>query len=366
MNNLGTLITPSELRATRVISIAGAWKQAWANASSASREKIISVLEELIPALPEDTLLVTGGTSAGVEGEVHRLALRHQRRVLATIVEATDPNDLGPGPTEALLLASTPHEKAPKLYGLMKDLDALCLFFGGGNVVHDELRAAANLRLRYLALADVDGASGLHAARVPHRAFHTAAEVLRRLDDRAYFREAFAPFWHPGVNPTVDIVVTRAPHPDPLPADAGRGSTQVLLIRRHDEAAAEPGQWALPGGFVHTNAARGAPFVFDTEQPLDTAVRELQEEAGLDASALRDRFELLAQVEGGGRDERDSPAAWSRTWLFRVTLDEAHSKRAVAGGDDASDARWFPVDSLPPRLAFDHAKLLALALKRAE
>ena len=341
----------SEVKATRVISIAGAWKQAWANATESSRAKIISVLEELIPALPEDTLLVTGGTSAGVEGEVHRLALRHNRRVLATVVEATDPHDLGPGPTEALLLAATPHEKAPKLYGLMKDLDALCLFFGGGNVVHDELRAAANLRLRYLALADVDGASGRHAALVPHRAFRTAADVLRRLDDRAYFREAFAPFWHPGVNPTVDVVVTRG--------------TEILLIRRHDEAAAEPGQWALPGGFVHTSAERGAPFVFDAEQPLDTAIRELHEEAGLDVSALREKFELLAQVEGGGRDERDSPAAWSRTWLFRVQLDEAHARCAVAGGDDASDARWFSIDALPSRLAFDHAKLLSLALDRA-
>ncbi len=336
--------------ATRVVCIAGAWKQAWAGASEQSRRDIVAVLETLIAGLPDDTLLVTGGTSAGVEGEVHRLALRHRRRVLATVVEATEPADLGPGPTHAVLLAATPHEKAPRLYGLMKELDALCLFFGGGNVVHDELRAAANLRLRYLAFEGVQGASGRHAQVVPHRAFRSAAEVLRRLDDRAFFREAFAPFWHPGVNPTVDVVLLR-------------DAQEVLLIRRHDDAPAEPGQWALPGGFVHTGAVPGAPFLFDQEQPLDTAVREVAEEAGLDLGALREQFQLVAQVEGAGRDERDSPAAWSRTWLYRVTLDEAHARRAIAGGDDAADARWFPLEALPRRLAFDHAKLLRLALE---
>lgn len=333
---------------SRVVCIAGAWRQAWAEASEASRRRITEVLEALVPALPPDVLLVTGGTSAGVEGEVHRLARAHGRRVLATLVEATAPADLGPGPTAALFLAATPHEKAARLYELMREADALCLFLGGGNVVHDELRAAANLRLRYLALAGVDGASGRHAARVPHRAFQHAADVLRRLDDRAFFREGFAPFWHPGVNPTVDVVVTRAPG-------------EVLLVRRHEDAAAEPGQWALPGGFVHTGAPRGAPFAFDVEAPLETALREVKEEAGLELGALKARLRLVAEVEGAGRDERDTPVAWSRTWLFAVHLDAAHAAQPVVGGDDAADARWFALDALPRRLAFDHARLLALA-----
>ena len=34
----------------------------------------------------------------------------------------------------------------------------------------------------------------------------------------------------------------------------------------------------------------------------------------------------------------------------------------VKGDDDAKDARWFPIDNLPP-LAFDHDKMLALAMK---
>ncbi len=254
--NIVSLSPAGERVGVRGLCVAGAWKQSWSSASAESREKIISILEELIPALPADVVLITGGTSAGVEGEVHRLALLHKRRVLATIVEATDPADLGPGPTEAILLAATPHEKATKLYGLMKELDALCLFFGGGNVVHDELRAAANLRLRYLALSGVDGASGRHALQVPGRAFESAHDVLLRLDDRAFFRSAFAPFWHPGVNPTVDVVVLRrlAPQPDPKTKGAGE---KVLQNRRHDEAAAQPRHWGHHGGIVYKQTPRG-------------------------------------------------------------------------------------------------------------
>ena len=38
-------------------------------------------------------------------------------------------------------------------------------------------------------------------------------------------------------------------------------------------------------------------------------------------------------------------------------------KGDVQGGDDAADARWFPVTSVPP-LAFDHDRILRIALER--
>ena len=37
-------------------------------------------------------------------------------------------------------------------------------------------------------------------------------------------------------------------------------------------------------------------------------------------------------------------------------------KSEVVGGDDASEAHWFPIDNVPP-LAFDHDRILRVALK---
>ena len=91
-------------------------------------------------------------------------------------------------------------------------------------------------------------------------------------DDTAYFRAAYAPFWHLGRNPTVDIAVFRESQSCPNEVEGQRataelerprgpstslGELDVLLIRRHPDAPAEPNQWALPGGFVPTAAPRG-------------------------------------------------------------------------------------------------------------
>jgi 8-oxo-dGTP diphosphatase len=112
---------------------------------------------------------------------------------------------------------------------------------------------------------------------------------------------------------------------------------RVLLVRRgHPPFAA---CWALPGGFVEEGERIG-----------DAAPRELAEETGLRV----DRLELLGVYDTPGRD----PRGWSVSVVYRVRL---AGERPVAGGDDASDARWFALDELP-ELAFDHAAILADAV----
>jgi 8-oxo-dGTP diphosphatase len=127
---------------------------------------------------------------------------------------------------------------------------------------------------------------------------------------------------------TVDtVVLTREPTPS------------VLLVQRANAPFA--GGWALPGGFVD-----------EREQVAHAAPRELEEETGL----LVERPELLGVYDTPGRD----PRGWTVSVVYLATLP---TRCDVKGSDDARDARWFAVDDLP-ELAFDHAAILADALRR--
>ena len=85
----------------------------------------------------------------------------------------------------------------------------------------------------------------------------------------------------------------------------------------------------------------------------DAARRELREETG-----LRDlSIEQLHTFGDPGRDPRGHTVSVAYYGLVRV------ADHVAAAADDASDARWFPVDDLP-RLAFDHDRILGVALAR--
>ena len=112
----------------------------------------------------------------------------------------------------------------------------------------------------------------------------------------------------------------------------------VLLIKRGNEPF--KGLWALPGGFLNPD-----------ETAEEGALRELREETGLEAAEV----EQLHTFSDPKRDPRDRVI--SIAYMAIVKLQE------VKGGDDASDARWFPIDNLP-ELAFDHDWILQKGLER--
>jgi 8-oxo-dGTP diphosphatase len=113
----------------------------------------------------------------------------------------------------------------------------------------------------------------------------------------------------------------------------------ILLVKRANPPFA--GAWALPGGFVD-----------EGETVASAAPRELGEETGLRVSAL----EMLGVYDTPGRD----PRGWSVSVVYLARIP---ARADVKGGDDASDACWFAVDELPG-LAFDHAVIVADALRR--
>ncbi|NTV48361.1 MAG: NUDIX hydrolase [Geobacteraceae bacterium] len=117
--------------------------------------------------------------------------------------------------------------------------------------------------------------------------------------------------------PTVDIIIE---------LDGG-----IVLIERRNE----PYGWALPGGFV------------DYGESLESAaVREAREETSLDISNLR----LLGCYSDPARDDRMHTIS---------TVYIAVSQGIPHAADDALNLAVFKIDSLPARLCFDHARILA-------
>ena len=134
---------------------------------------------------------------------------------------------------------------------------------------------------------------------------------------------------HPHPALTVDIVLFHR----------SGSRINVLLIKRSNEPF--KGLWAFPGGFV------------DQDESLEAAVaRELEEETGLKGI----RLEQIGAFGDPGRD----PRGHTVSIVFGGVVDRSIQPRAA---DDAADAAWHSA-TRPPKLAFDHKKILKLALKR--
>ncbi len=118
---------------------------------------------------------------------------------------------------------------------------------------------------------------------------------------------------------------------------------QVLLVRRRKAPFAD--HWALPGGFVGIR-----------EGLEEAALRELEEETG-----VHDVY--LEQLYTFGDPDRDPRGRVITVAYFGLVSADQVARMRVRGGDDAADARWWDVYHLP-RLAFDHDRIIAYALRR--
>jgi len=117
--------------------------------------------------------------------------------------------------------------------------------------------------------------------------------------------------------PTVDVIIEM--------------ESGIILIERKNE----PFGWALPGGFVEYG-----------ESLESAAVREAREETSLEISNLR----LLGCYSDPERDSRMHTIS---------TVYIASGLGIPCAADDALNLAIFRLDSLPKRLCFDHARILA-------
>lgn len=116
----------------------------------------------------------------------------------------------------------------------------------------------------------------------------------------------------------------------------------VLLIKRKNPPF--QGKWALPGGFV------------ENDEPLEVAAaRELEEETGI-------KNVQLQQLYTFGDPDRD-PRGRAISVTYYTDIDTSH--QTLQAATDASEVQWFEIDHLP-ELAFDHQKILEMAIKRVK
>ena len=154
-------------------------------------------------------------------------------------------------------------------------------------------------------------------------------------------------FWHPAL--TTDAVIFGFDNDD--------SSLQILLIKRgkakDGEIGAYEGFWALPGGFIQEN-----------ESTDDCVRRELLEEASMklfvnDKGIDPEFLEQLKVYSGKDRDPREYVATVAYYALVK------RKKYTIKGGDDAADAKWFPVNKISElQLAFDHGQIIQYAIER--
>jgi len=104
---------------------------------------------------------------------------------------------------------------------------------------------------------------------------------------------------------------------------------EVLLIQR--VARPNKGYWGTPGGYV------------DWDESVEEAVaREVKEETNLNITELK----LVGVYSSPSRHPKQVI-----NLLYAVEVDDL-SKLAV--GDDALNAKWFPLQKLPSKMALDH------------
>ena len=122
-----------------------------------------------------------------------------------------------------------------------------------------------------------------------------------------------------------------SPHTNAGLSGTGVKDRQILLIKR----AVAPFQdyWAIPGGYI------------DWGESAEEAVsREVEEETGLKTISMK-----LLNVFS--KPERHPKEGMSITYIV-------NAKGKPKASSDAKDAKYFPLNGLPEKLAFDHREII--------
>lgn len=112
---------------------------------------------------------------------------------------------------------------------------------------------------------------------------------------------------------------------------------KIALVKRHKRLS-EGGKWAIPGGYISRD-----------EVIKEAVAREVLEETGWKAK-IQQLFTIKDSPERLGEDNQN---------IAFVYLAEAIEE--VQDVDDETDElKWFDLNNVPPKLAFDHTATVQL------
>lgn len=112
--------------------------------------------------------------------------------------------------------------------------------------------------------------------------------------------------------------------------------SQILLVQRGDEP--DKGWWDLPGGYL------------DWDETVEQgAARELKEETGLvvDPASLK-LFHVFSTPQNKAKNQVVDLYFTANQFSGELTID----------GTETVAVKWFSLDSLPEKVAFDHLPIL--------
>jgi len=131
-------------------------------------------------------------------------------------------------------------------------------------------------------------------------------------------------YYFKGANPTVDLIVKNH-------------LNEILLVKRKSTVEACPNMWALPGGFIDTEASKGEVWKEGFETSEQASLRELLEETNLKLD--NPILSFVGIFEGNFRDPRDNEISWSKSHAFYYEIDKnvfESQKNNLKGMDDVA------------------------------
>jgi adenosine deaminase len=173
----------------RPVLISGASRKSWPEITD--QQAVKDFLRQLVKnSNPDEMVFVTGATHFGVEEELHQIIVDENSirslegkktfEILGTVVEETNPEELGPI-TDAVLLGERWYSKSGMILNIVNQLNGMVIFIGGGDILKDEIQAAYNLRsqsgkFKFYLMDGPEGASTKKVDSHPDRGFKTYKE----------------------------------------------------------------------------------------------------------------------------------------------------------------------------------------------